>query len=174
MYTIIKNIFKKAMFTFALIIIAGTGIFFYQALRNYYGYCNKTGIRLSTEARLNIAITKYITTEQYSIDYSEISKVERKDNPSLKEVEKDFKLIPYENFAEFLKENPKCCKLTDGSSDGNEFGFWERADAKGNGMFDFKHKIRYRTQDGNIKEIISRKTYCLIYNCGTPRFCYYY
>jgi hypothetical protein len=145
----------------------------YTKIRNYLGYCtwgkgDLRGRRFTTEERLDIAINDYLLN-QISMDYSEISKAER---ASLSGVEKRFTLIPYGGKDEFLRINPSCCQLTWHGSEGYFFGYQERAKGIGDGMFDFKHKVRYMDQEGSRKEIETTNTYMEVNNCGHPRYRY--
>jgi hypothetical protein len=131
------------------------------------------GCRFSTEERLVIAITHYLKN-QIGMDCSEIQKVEQAESLSSKDLEKRFTVIPYGSQDEFFQENPECCERTWGLVEGDQFGFWERADGAGDGMFKFKHKVRYTDQDGSRKEIETTNTYIMVYNCGEARDRFYY
>ena len=103
------------------------------------------------------------------------------------DVMKLFILIPYASKDEFLRENPGCCQLTPYRSRQNIFGYDpefisfnfpgnsptirpgdERASGKGNGMFNFRRKVRYLDQQGVRKEIEITETYIGVDNCGNP------
>ncbi|MDR1662566.1 MAG: hypothetical protein LBR95_09130 [Azoarcus sp.] len=145
----------------------------YQSIRNYYEYCtwekgDLRGRRFTTQERLDIAINDYLEN-QISMDYNEIKKAER----IWDDAKKRFTLIPYGGKDEFLRVNPGCCQLTWHRSEGYEFEFWARAEGIGNGMFDFKHKVRYMDQEGSRKEIETTNTYTRVSNCGHPRSKFY-
>jgi len=137
------------------------------------------GRRFTTEERLDIAINHYLCN-QFD-DYYLIGKAEGIGGLStffsMDDVKKHFTLIPYSSKDEFLRENPDCCKLTWEGSEGYDFPFLEtgygvgngRADGVGDGMFDFKHKVRYMTQD-RIRNEIEGARYITINNCGYPRY----
>lgn len=171
-----KRVLKISMNLFSLFITLLVGIYSYQALRNYYGYCRITGKKYSTQERLDIAINKYLK-EQKTADIHEIAEAKKRTNRQYydyRNAARDFDLIYYKNVDEFLRENPDCCELTWGLVEGDQFGFFQRVDGKGNGMFDFKHKIRYRNKNGNYEEMMSSRTYYLVYNCGFPRLRSYF
>ncbi|MCL2022640.1 MAG: hypothetical protein FWG81_11450 [Betaproteobacteria bacterium] len=136
------------------------------------------GRRFTTEERLDIAINYYLC-DQISADYKEIREAEGVGWTDLRE---RFTLIPYGSKSEFLQENPDCCELTPYTSPQNRYGgeeLWfhdeyprrgnERANGMGDGVFDFKHKIRYMDQEGFRKEIESTIAFILVSNCGVPR-----
>jgi hypothetical protein len=108
------------------------------------------------------------------MDYEEIQKAEQAESLSSEDLEKRFTLIRYGNREEFLQENPDRRGLTWGLQEGDWFGFWERADGAGDGMFNFKHKVRYTDQEGSRKEIETTNTHIMVNNCGQPRNRFYY
>jgi|GEM_PF-3741098 len=57
--------------------------------------------------------------------------------------------VPYENLGEFKSANPDCCLISNIGIDG-----FERSD--GGLILVVAHKLRYRHNDGNIKEIDAR------------------
>ena len=138
------------------------------------------GRRFTTEERLDIAIDHYLCN-QTSIDYREIEKAEQMRSSG--DVRERFALIYYGSKGEFMRENPDCCKLTPYSAQQDIFGYdsfsgfvpffepkrgSERASGMGDGMFVFKHKIRYTDQGGTSKEIETTKLYIMVNNCGYP------
>lgn len=145
----------------------------YSNIRTYQGYCTwdeeRMGKRFTTEERLDIAINYYLKNQNF-IDFSEIEIIEnnnRRRRNFFEDLENRFTLIPYGNKEEFLKENPECCELTTWDE---QFGFWERADGIGDGMFIFQHKIRYIDKKTGIhKEIMSKDTNYQVNNCGYAR-----
>jgi len=135
------------------------------------------GHRFTTEERLDIAIDHYLCN-QTSMDYQEIEKAEQMESPD--DARERFTLIPYDSKGEFLRENPGCCKLTTYPARQNIFGYEilffeepssgnERASGMGDGMFVFKHKVRYMDQGGIRKEAEATKIYIGVNNCGYPR-----
>lgn len=172
----------------------------YTQTRNYYGYCTwggshmlpveqdgvilsctksftKRGRRFTTEERLEIAINDYLCHQN---DYYAIGKAEEMKDASSDEVKKRFTLIPYGSKDEFLRENPDCCQLTWKGSEGYNFPVWDSGlgtgdglvSGVGNGMFVFKHKVRYMDQQGTRKETESTH-HISVSNCGTPRIGHY-
>ena len=165
----------------------------YTSIRNYYGYCTYStrfddlrGRRFTTEERRDIAFDFYLHN-QHNMDDSEIWKAEGVSGLPMKELEKRFTLIPYGSKNEFLRENPGCCQFTPYRSQQNIFGYDfefinldlpggstpirlgdERANGKGNGMFNFRRKVRYLDQQGVRKEIEITGTYIGVDNCGKP------
>ncbi|MFE8101186.1 hypothetical protein RBA71_06745 [Brenneria goodwinii] len=145
----------------------------YSNIRTYQGYCTwdeeRMGKRFTTQERLDIAINSYLQ-DQALLSVMEIDLAENKTKRSkgfFTNIEKRFTLIPYNNKEEFIKENPNCCERTWGLAG---FGFWERIDGIGDGMFIFQHKIRYidkETED--YREILSKQTYYQVNNCGYAR-----
>ncbi|QTF10576.1 hypothetical protein HC231_23610 [Brenneria izadpanahii] len=167
--TLIKFILKILMLMFITRTIVVVIDIAYTDTRNYLGYCTRDnqqmGKRYTTQERLDIAIANYLKN-QTTDDDMEIRKAERIiDNPD--KTEQRFTLIHYNNKAEFLKENPTCCKRTWGLEEGGKSWFWVRTNGAGDGMFDFQHKIRYIDRTTGVrKEIISQNTYYLVNNCG--------
>ena len=156
----------------------------YYSIRNYYGYCNyqgygngilKKGLRLTTDERLDIAI-RYYLHNQISIDYREIAKAEQIERQQSDSLEERFKLIPYSSREENLKENPDCCERTWGEicPEIDQFFFRERASGAGDGMFNFKHKVRYTAQSGTYKERETTNTFIMVNNCGGVTNKFYY
>ena len=133
------------------------------------------GRRFMTEERLDIAINHYLCNQHW--DYQEIAMVEGIRGGSRDDVEKRFTLIRYGSKDEFLRENPDCCQLTWRGSEGLEFPVWDSGaltgdglvSGVGNGMFAFKHKVRYMDQQGTRKEIETVNAYITVNNCGYPR-----
>ena len=160
-----------------LLILIGYGGLSYISIRNYYGYCtfpsysqkHLSGRRLTTEERLDIAINSYLRS-QISMGYWEVQKAEQVESLSREDLEKRFTLIPYGNKEEFLQANPGCCKRSWGiTGEYEQFGFWERAGGVGDGMFNFKHKVRYMDQKGIRKEIETTNVYIAVDNCGNAK-----
>jgi hypothetical protein len=154
----------------------------YTSIRNYYGYCTwKKPLRdrrFTTEERLDIAINYYLGAQE-NRDYEEIGKAEGMEGqisiPFPHETAKQrFTLIPYTGKDEFLRENPDCCQRTWGLAEGEQFGTWERVDGAGDGMFNFRHKVRYLDQQGVRKEIETTNTFIMVNNCGDSRGKFYY
>ena len=155
----------------------------YVNIRNYHGYCTSPSYRydkkyllerrLTTEERLDIAIDRYLRNQ--SMDYQEIWKAERGERwqnwefTIPRDLEERFTLIPYADKEEFLQANPGCCKRSWGLAEGDQFGCRERADGAGDGMFNFKHKVRYIDQEGVRKEIETTNSYISVNNCGYAR-----
>jgi hypothetical protein len=177
-----RKILPKLLFKFfltllvllLLLVLYGLAERTYKNIRNYYGYCtwekgDLRGRRFTTEERLDIAINDYLGN-QINLDYQEIGKAEGMRRAPIDDLKNRFTLIPYSGKDEFLRVNPDCCQLTWHLS---EFGFWERADGIGDGMFDFKHKVRYMNQEGSLKEIETTNTYIEVNNCGHPGHNFY-
>ncbi len=165
---------KITLFTlisFVLIFVIGAVLFIaswlYIAIPNYYGYCSRNGSNLTKKQRLDIAIERYLH-EQYH-DYHSIRYVEQREVLPKIKFEKYFRIIPYKNKEEFLKINPECCELEWYHTEKFWFGFWERAEGSGNGIFNFKHKIRYQLPDGSVRMIDSKNMYYQVNNCGEPQ-----
>ncbi|MFE8046229.1 hypothetical protein RBA63_11345 [Brenneria goodwinii] len=174
---LIKLVLKILLLMFITLVIVAIIEIIYTSTRNYLGYCTwdnqRMGKRYTTQERLDIAIAKYLQY-QTTKDYLEIGKSEHIIGSS-DELEQHFTLIHYSNKEEFLKENPECCERTWGLLEGDQFGFWERTDGAGDGMFDFRHKIRYiDKKNGTYKEIFSKKTYYEVNNCGYALGHYYF
>ncbi|MDR1850503.1 MAG: hypothetical protein LBQ75_10740 [Zoogloeaceae bacterium] len=137
---------------------------------------NLRGRRFTTEERLDIAINHYLCDQRY-MDSQLIARAEGMRGASRDDVEKRFTLIPYGGKDEFLRENPDCCQLTWRGSEGLEFPVWDSGaltgdglvSGVGNGMFAFKHKVRYMDQQGTHKEIETVNAYIKVNNCGYPR-----
>ena len=132
--------------------------------------------RFTAEERLDIAIDHYLCN-QIPIDYRVIEEAEQIGSSG--DAREWFTLIPYDSKDEFLRENPDCCKLTPYSAQQNIFGYDllifeepstgnERASGMGDGMFVFKHKVRYMSQGGIRKKIETTKPYIMVNNCGYP------
>ena len=186
------KLFLKSFFLtlIAALILIGLVNRAYVSVGNYFGYCTRkslkrvitdTGIRYkdfrgyryTTEEWLDIAINSYLSVQE--MDYAEIWKAEQLEERKLKkdwefdipkDMEKRFTLIAYIDKDEFLRANPGCCKLSWGVAGGDRFGFLERADDCGDGMFNFKHKVRYLDQQGTRKDVDSTNTYVTVGNCG--------
>ncbi len=126
------------------------------------------GRRFTTEERLDIAINHYLCNQKF-MDYMEIEKAEQMESVSSNDLRKLFTLISYGSKEEFLRENPDCCKQTWGLMNTDQFGFWKRAIGDGNGMFNFRHKIRYMDQEGTRKEMESTRIFIMVNNCGYPK-----
>jgi len=132
------------------------------------------GRRFTTEERLGIAINNYLCSQLYE-GYNPIAMAEGMKGASSDDVKKRFTLIPYSSKEEFLRENPDCCQLTWRGSEGYSFPVWDtgtftgdgRVSGVGNGMFEFKYKVRYLDQQGTRKEI-ERTSYIRVNNCGNP------
>ncbi|MDX5629420.1 MULTISPECIES: hypothetical protein [unclassified Brenneria] len=170
--SVIKFILKILLLMFITLVIVAIIEMIYTSTRNYLGYCTwdnqRMGKRYTTQERLDIAIAKYLQY-QTTGDYFEIGKSERIIGSS-DELEQHFTLIHYRNKEEFIKENPTCCERTWGLVEGPVLGFWERTDGIGDGMFDFRHKIRYiDNKTGTHKYIISKYSYYQVNNCGYAR-----
>ena len=158
-----------------LLILIGYGGLSYISIRNYCGYCtfpsysqkHLSGLRFTTEERLDIAINHYLRN-QIGIDYWEIQKMEQEESLSKENLEKRFTLIPYTDKETFLQANPGCCKRSWGVTGDRykQFGFWERAEGAGDGMFNFRHKVRYMDKEGVYKEIETTNFYIAVDNCG--------
>jgi hypothetical protein len=165
------KLFLSILVLLLLLALYGLAEQTYKNIRNYYGYCttwrkgDPQGRRFTTEERLDIAINDYLGN-QINMDYQEIGKAE---GMGWGNAQKQFTLIPYGGKDEFLRVNPGCCQLTWYGSEGYVFGFWERASGIGDGMFDFKHKVRYVDQEGSRKEIETANTYIEVNNCGHPK-----
>jgi hypothetical protein len=132
------------------------------------GYCRATGQKLSAQQRLDNALEDFMAN-QASVALLEIRQAERPDNPPSDEVERDFTVIPYASREEFLAANPDCCELTWVLPEGWFIGFWDKARNSGDGYFRFNYRIRYRTRDGVVKQIVADDTYYQVMNCGEPR-----
>ncbi|ATA25956.1 hypothetical protein JMY81_21365 [Brenneria goodwinii] len=168
--SVIKFILKILLLMFITLVIVAIIEMIYTSTRNYLGYCTwdnqRMGKRYTTQERLDIAIAKYL---QYQItdDYLEIRKAERINSDDFDELEQRFILIQYNSKEAFIKENPACCERTWGLVEGPVFDLWERTDGIGDGMFDFRHKIRYIDKKHNTyKEIFSKYIYYQVNNCG--------
>ncbi|RLM17923.1 hypothetical protein BIY29_18820 [Brenneria alni] len=175
--TVIKFLLKILLLMFITLVIVAVIEFFYTSTRNYLGYCTwdnqRMGKRYTTQERLDIAIAKYLQY-QTTKDYLEIGKSEHIIGSS-DDLEQHFTLIHYSNKEEFLNENPDCCERTWGLVEGDQFRFWDRTDGAGDGMFIFRHKIRYiDKKTGMQKNIFSRNTYYDVNNCGYATGHYYY
>ena len=135
------------------------------------------GRRFTTEERLDIAINYYLCRQE-SMDYIEIEGAEKMRSYPWDYVEKHFSLIKYGSKEEFRRENLDCCKLIPYPSEQNRYGSRplfgtpdpgnERANGMGNGMFNFKHKVRYMDEKGTRKEITTSHTVMMVGNCGYP------
>ncbi|MEE3662983.1 hypothetical protein V2I52_13750 [Brenneria sp. g21c3] len=170
--SVIKFILKILLLMFIILVIVAIIEMIYTSTRNYLGYCTwdnqRMGKRYTTEERLDIAIAKYLQY-QTTKDYLEIGKFERIIGSS-DELEQNFALIHYSNKEEFLKENPECCERTWGDVEGPQFRFWDRTDGAGDGMFIFRHKIRYiDKKTGAHKYIFSKYSHYQVNNCGYAR-----
>ena len=165
-----------------LLVLICLGEWSYISIRNYYGYCtyssskNKDfrGRRFTTEERRDIAINHYLRN-QISMDHREIERAELLS--SVKDQEKRFTLIPYADKDEFLQANPGCCKRSwgmEGVLEGDRFWRQERAEGYGDGMFNFRHKVRYMSQEGVRKEIETTNTYIIVFNCGVAKNRFYH
>ena len=155
-------------------ILIGLGERSYAKIRNYYGYCTRPlstnedirGHRFTTEERLDIAINHYLR-DPTNMDYYEIRMAEQMESLSWRDLQKRFTLIPHGDKEEFLRANPDCCNRSWGvTGEYEQFGFWERTRGAGDGMFNFKHKVRNMDQEGARKEIESTSTYMMVHNCG--------
>lgn len=137
------------------------------------------GRRFTMEERLDIAINYYMCN-QISMDYIEIENAEGMREASMNDGKQRFTLIPYSSKEEFVRENPDCCKLLPYPFRqdilGHEIFLWggesslgsERANGMGDGIFDFKRKVRYMDREGSRKEINIIKRYIAVSNCGYP------
>jgi hypothetical protein len=137
------------------------------------------GYRFTTEERFDIALNHYLCN-QGSMDYPEIKEAENIKGYSIDETKNRFALILYGSKNEFLRENPGCCDLIPYWTKQNRFGYEfllfrgdpspgnERATGMGNGMFAFKHRVRYLDRERNSKKIKTTKTYIYVGNCGFP------
>ncbi|MHA6833212.1 hypothetical protein [Ralstonia pseudosolanacearum] len=145
---------------------------FLGVMRSYQGYCEKDSVKLTADERLNIAINHYLHQQRLT-DLLEVGRMERA-SVGAKELGKIYTLIPYRSHAEFKRENSDCCKRTWGEVEGDQFDFWERSEGVGDGMFEFRHKIRYLDENGVAKVMISGRTYYMVSNCGYQRPRFYY
>jgi len=132
------------------------------------GYCRATGQKLSTEQRLNHALEDFLVQQQ-RLALMEIRRLERPDNPPPEDLKQDFTVVPYASREEFLAANPDCCELTWTLPEGWFIGFWDKARNSGDGLFRFEYRLRYRTRDGIVKEIVADDTYYQVMNCGESR-----
>lgn len=162
-----KN-YRRVALSLAVIAIAYAGATnVHRLMRSYEGYCETTGVRLTTAERLDIAVNHYVR-QQTLTDLLEIRQAEGRSG-AIEDMGRFYKLIPYQSSAEFRRENPDCCSRTWGNVEGDQFGFWERSEGAGDGMFEFYHRIRYVGEDGVEKVVVSRKTYYTVNNCGHAR-----
>lgn len=174
------RVLKICVLCIVALILYGIGNWAYISARNYQGYCSGSGtmnnVKLTTKERLDIAVARYLQN-QTLMDLNEIEIVEngnRRESDYLEELQKTFTLVPYSSEVEFYQVNPDCCKRTWSMVEGDQFGFWERTEGSGNGMFIFSHKIRYSSKDGGVKEIDSTNTYLAVNNCGYPTYRFYH
>jgi len=168
-----RKIYLRLALSLAVIAIAYAGATsVHRLMRSYEGYCEKTGLKLTTAERLDVAINHYVR-QQTLADFLEIRQAEGR-NVKTDDMGRLYTLIPYQSSAEFRRENPDCCSRTWGNVEGDQFGFWERADGAGDGMFEFRHRIRYVGEDGVEKVLVSTKTYYTVNNCGHPRTQFYF
>lgn len=154
---------KKSL-VFIFLIIAYVGFYLYSSVMNYYGYCSRTGHRLSDEQRLNIAISHYLLNQKI-IDSVEVFQYKGSRGSF-----KRYPLKEYISSEDFLEKNPKCCQLGYGGVDVPLVDFWVRARGVGNGYFIFHHKINYINNSEVDEEIESKYTHYFVDNCGVPRY----
>lgn len=153
---------RWVLLSFNVLIICVTCLTLYRATRNYSGYCSSTGLRLSDEEKIELAIKQVIRkTSPGGELFIEVSGRAVSTGHRY-----NYDALPYKNVDEFMSVNKNCCRVVE---DWPEIGASPGLYARITGEFSGFVRIDFLRQkvkgDGSVMREKNRN-YVALTNCG--------